>query len=253
MKMARRVDKIRLGLAIFLGFFGAVTAAAEPLNQQSPVSEPFANPAFESVCHLSIKRRVALLFSASYTGSAVLYRGRYLLTAGHNVYQDRSRIRAVTVRCGDANARRGAIDEVIAPWQAIDASDYQGGPFSRDFGVIRLNRPIAVSTPFSLATNPAQLGEALRFAGFPGGPHSGWEMFEARGSLARLTDGLAHYDIETFKSNSGGPVWREVGGQAELLAIHVTNSGGRVVDLDFASEVDRLIAELDRRAAEKGL
>lgn len=225
-------------------------ASAQTLNAQTPVATPIVDRAFESVCHLHIKRRVAVIFGAKYTGSAVLYRGRYLLTAGHNVYQDHSRIRRVAVRCGSAAAQSAPIDETVAPWQAIAASGYDGNGFARDFGVIRLNRPVTVTQPFMLASTPVQPGETIRFAGFPGGPHSGWDLFEARGAITARAEGLAYYDIETFKSNSGGPVWREADGKTELVAIHVTNRGGRIVDADFIHEVDRLIAELDRRAAE---
>ncbi|WP_443478321.1 hypothetical protein ACLIMP_21860 [Novosphingobium aerophilum] len=41
--------------------------------------------------------------------------------------------------------------------------------------------------------------------------------------------------------------------QPELLAFHVTNSGGRIVDDAYREEIERLIAELDRLAAERGL
>ncbi|MDG2534729.1 serine protease [Sphingomonas sp. HITSZ_GF] len=228
------------------------SAAAQALNEQVRVSPPIADPALQNVCHLWIRRRIALIFARNYTGSAVLYRGRYLITAGHNVYQDRSRIRSVTVRCGAMDARTATIDETIEPWQALDASAYDGRSFSRDFGVIRLSKPIASSAPFELAARPASAGDAIRFAGYPGGKYSGWDLFQAKGQITRIGEDLAYYDIETFKSNSGGPVWREAGGRRELVAIHVTGSGGRIVDAAFAREVESLIGILDRRAAEHG-
>jgi V8-like Glu-specific endopeptidase len=99
-----------------------------------------------------------------------------------------------------------------------------------------------------LASEAAVPGEAIRFAGYPGGPHDGRQLFAARGRITAIGDGLATYDIETFKSNSGGPVWRERDGRAELLAIHVKPSGGRIVDADYQSEVARLITRLDDAA-----
>lgn len=243
-------------IAVFVSAMAApprFSAAAENLNRQLPVSEPFLDPVFESICHLWIKRRAALFWTPKFTGSAVLYRGRYLLTAGHNVYQDKSRIREVQVRCGNANARSSTIDEAIAPWQAIDASGYDGSRFSSDFGVIRLNSPVEVTKPFVLASAPTRQGEEIRFAGYPGGRYDGWNLYEAKGTVVALASGVAKYDIETFKSNSGGPVWRVVDGKPELVAIHVTASGGRMVDEEYTIEVNRLIQELDRRAAQRGL
>lgn len=251
--IARQIFAGVMSVVLAGGF--AFEAAAGNLKPQVKVGAPVDDAALRSVCHLSIKRRVALLFGRAYTGSAVLYRGRYLLTAGHNVYQDNSRIRSVEVRCGASDARTEMFHEKIEPWQVLDASGYDGDPFFRDFGVIRLRQPITVDGgSFSLAMMPIKVGDSVRFAGYPGGPHSGWEMFQARdGLIAATNDGIAYYDVATFKSNSGGSVWRDVAGNAQLVAIHVTESGGRVVDDVYRAEVEKLIAELDRRAAERGL
>ena len=237
-------------------------AAQVELKKQVKVTEPFAEPLFQSLCHLRIKRRWGGFYKSEWTGSAVVYRGRYLLTAGHNTYQDNSKIRSVDVRCGSAYAKTAPIDETIEPWQALDAPGYDGA-YELDFGVIRLNRPIAVAEPFDLATEPVREGETIRFAGYPGGDRGGWTLHEARDATVITTKpSLAYYNIETFKSNSGGPVWREVGGRHELVAIHVKGErmqphnwlgGGRIVDEDYHREIQKLIAELDRRAAEHGL
>jgi V8-like Glu-specific endopeptidase len=253
---------LRYSIVALAAFLIAMAGVASPLpdqlNRQISVSEPFADPAFESVCHLFIRRK-AFLFSPKYTGTAVLYRGRYLLTAGHNVYQDHSKIAGVDVRCGSADATAGKIDETIAEWQALDASDFPAGGESRDFGVIRLNRPITVSSPFELSAAPPQSGDRVRFAGYPGGIYTGWKLFQAEGTVRDLSSGIAYYDIQTFKSNSGGPVWRTVGAKSQLVAIHVIGDearkmgGGRIVDADYVREIDRLIRELDARAAARGL
>lgn len=262
-----------VAITVLAAAIPAISAAELPLRQQIRVKLPSLDPAFESICHVLITRRVAFFFTRIYTGSAVLYRERYLLTAGHNVYQDRSHIRQVEVRCGVGDAETVAAGETIAGWQALDADGYRGKPFSRDFGVIRLDRPIAVSRPFALAPVAVDVGAAIRFAGYPGGAEvqcrqseaprargadsgqerNGCRLFAADGVVTRVADGLAYYDIETFKSNSGGPVWRDVGGVPTLVAVHVTNSGGRIVDADYRLEVDRLIDALDRRASDRGL
>ena len=250
--MALKTSTVVFPLAFACSFGTALRAENAPLNQQQAVSEPFADPIFESVCHLKIRRRVALFFHSTYTGSAVLYRGRYLLTAGHNVYQDRSAIASIEVRCGSANARKAPIDEKVEAWQTIDASGYAGSPFSRDFGVIRLDNEIVVSRPIQLSSSLLEDNIDIQFAGYPGGPHDGWSLFAATGKVTSQAFGVAKYDIETFKSNSGGPVWRNTIDGPELVAIHVTNSGGRIVDGDFRQEVARLISELDRRFEQRG-
>lgn len=243
-----------LMLAAILGFGSACASA--PLMEdpvvQMPVAAPRDDPELDNVCHLWIRRQAALVFRPKFTGSAVLYRGRYLLTAGHNVYQDRSSIRGMDVRCGVADARAEPASETIEPWQAMDAAGFDGNGFARDFGVIRLRHAIGSRRPITLAGTPAGEGQPVRFAGYPGGPHDGWHMYSAEARITATNGALSSYDVETFRSNSGGPVWRRTAHGPELVAIHVSPSTGRTVDAGYRREVERLIAELDRRAAAHG-
>jgi V8-like Glu-specific endopeptidase len=235
------------------------TTVPEPLARgadQQPVTTPIAGTAYENVCHLLITR----FPGGTFDGSAVLYRGRYLLTAGHNTYQDRSRIRRIEVRCGVADAREpGASVQTVEAWQTLDADgfDWFGFPDEHDFGVIRLNEPIATTRQVELADCPPPKATPVRLAGYPGRPIGDAKTLkQAVAPITGYGDGTVSYAIETAKGNSGGPVWREPGpgadGNVELVAIHVQPGRGRVVDRHFIAQVEDLIDRLDKRAAERG-
>lgn len=228
-------------------------------DRQRPVTQIPVDSPLHSLCHLNIHRRI--LFGTKDwrgTASAVLFRDRYLLTAGHNVYQDKSSIKSVEVRVGATDAKAAPVHETIEAWQALDAKKYQPRgwrrrmPFDHDYGVIRLNTPVNVPTQFGLAQS-VQSGDPVHFAGYPGGPHNGWTLHSAEAVLDAPRRFLVGYDLKTYKSNSGGPVWSMADGSPRVVAVHVTNSAGRIVDAEFIEEVERLIGVLDQRAANRGL
>lgn len=233
----------------------SVSQAQTALVDQVPVSDAAVDPALDSLCHLHIKRKFLFFSVGEFTGTGVLYKGRYILTAGHNVYQDRSKIASIKIRCGTAEPMDVPVTEAIGGRQGLDASAYPRGGFARDFGVIRLSQTINVRAPFVLAEWIPKAGTAVRIAGFPGegdranaSLRDGWHLHQAKGVATSNADSILSYNIRTYKSNSGGPVWTETDGQPSLVAIHVKPSSGRIVDTDFISEVNRLIGVLDRTA-----
>ena len=255
----------RWAMALALAASTTLSAQTVSTDRQEQVTAIEPGSALESVCHLWTQRKVFLgIFAKRYTGSAVLYKGRYLITAGHNIYQDKSDLKSIEVRCGTARAREVAFQQWIDGDNSLDAQGYVGSgirgsmPYKHDYGVIRLDRPITVANPFTLAEG-VKAGEAVHFAGFPvkkrSPAHSGWNMFSAKAKLTSVSEetGLAKYDLTTYGSNSGGPVWREVNGKPELAAIHVSQATGRVVNKEFRDEIARLIKVLDERAEKQGM
>ena len=107
-----------------------------------------------------------------------------------------------------------------------------------------------LAVPVELAAdNPAE-GQLI-LSGYPGGVHDGHTLFSTPSPANRMEGEFLRYDIATYRSNSGGPVWRMRDGRAELVAIHVrSGGGGRVVNQAFRDEVARMIAVLDSRAAD---
>ena len=242
------------------------------LVPQCSIAAVPAHSYLNNVCHLKIYRKFVFDLSPNY-GSAFVYRERYLITAAHNVYQQRSRIRKIEVRCGQAVVdEEDAPDFVIESDQFFEASRFYSPvpfiskDFSDDFGVIKLPTKVFGAMPIELAETSSQKGDLVAIAGYPGGNLS--DALVLYGADGRVTepasgDGMISYDIQTYTGNSGGPVF-SVGedGQPDMLAaIHVTNSGGRVVRdavsdneqadarNEFALEVDRLIRLIDGRTS----
>ena len=271
MNQAKQCARVRAmwrgaALALLLTTAGCATTAApdyparafaapQGMVPQVPVTDDVPHGMMTNVCHLTIYRAAFLgVWRTAWTGSAVVYRGRYLLTAGHNVLSRHSDVRKIEVRCGvrSAWARAGDTKQTIQPGSMMAASGFNGsGPFERDFAVIRLNQPISTAVPVELAQADSPAPGPLFLSGYPGGVHDGHSLFNTEGAMNRVEGDMLWYDIETHKSNSGGPVWRMRDGRAELLAIHVrAGGGGRIVNQGFRSEVERMISELDRRASE---
>lgn len=249
--------------AIALAATGAVWAQTDAPAKvgQTPVAGPVAGTLMENVCHLSTARFP--WGGGSSTG--VLFEGRYILTAGHNIYQDISRLKRVTVRCGVTTARSDLrcdrdpnCQEVAKGWQTMDAQHYDLFNLvnQHDYGVIRLNTPIATTTPVTLADAVPAIGGKLLLAGYPAGKsvYDGRTMTSASAQVTEVNDvsGKLEYNINTFTGNSGGPVWQVLpDGSYKLLAIHIQPSEGRLVNTEFKTEIRRIMRKLDERAAKR--
>jgi V8-like Glu-specific endopeptidase len=234
------------------------TLYATPRNGQANNQVPItgdSNPIYANVCHLRIFRSwLGVISRRPKTGSAVLYRGEYLLTAAHNLYNPwYNPVERVEVRCGVTNADGPAPDQVVRGLRGATARGYRWGLFNADqfqfdFAVLHLNGPIATSAPISLASATAPVGSPAELVGYPGGDiANGFLLHRARGTVVGRERNVIRYDIESATGNSGGPVWIVAGGSPRLIGIHVTNSGARAVNADFVQEVDRMIAELEER------
>ena len=145
------------------------------LVPQCPIDAVPAHSYLNNVCHLKIYREFIFDLAPNF-GSAFVYQGRYLITAAHNVYQQRSQVRKIEVRCGQA-----VVDEEVEPDFVIDSDEffeasrfYSPVPFitkdfKDDFGVIKLPTNVADALPIELAEASAKKGDPVAIAGYPGG------------------------------------------------------------------------------------
>jgi V8-like Glu-specific endopeptidase len=247
-------------LAFGLVLAGIGTAAwgvqADQSAEREPVREALAN-----VCHLSTSRSSFGLFGGDNNAAAVLYRGRYLITAAHNVaspfYRTLDRLDVACGRSEPTEAMHVRIDRS----QVRVACGYRWFPrkrFARDYSVIRLESPIDVPRPLALRafsrTDP--LPGAVTLAGFPGQPAdrdgmTGERLFSASGAGRFVGRHFVEYEIRTYPGNSGGPVWIEEPDGPRLVGIHVSDARNgeigraRMVDSTVEAEIEAMIASLE--------
>lgn len=245
-----------------------LAAPPGPIGRQSRITAAVAGTAMENLCQLTVRRGALLgLVGSTYNSSAVLYQGRFLLTAAHNVYG--GSLRSIDVRCGTADASSGPVTAHILPDATAYAASYRGhGDYRHDLGMIRLPAPVTLSAgvpPVVLADTLPVTGTNVRLSGYPGQRINDPErlanakrLFSGTGVvLDEARPGLIAYFIHTTTGNSGGPVWVErPDNSLQLVGIHVVGyfsrgAGARQVDDWFRSEVDRMIRALDERAARR--
>jgi len=219
--------------------------------QQSRV----AGTIFESVCHLRVFRD--RLFGDSYFfSSAAVYRGRYLLTAAHNVASNStSGVRTIDASCGTAEFTVAGIDFPAlgrdAVWVPARYSMTRRLPrrHCTDIAVVRLPQPLTSEQRFALAAYRSD--GMVTVAGYPGGYRGAPEAMDANhlfaGSAASRAENayLVNYDVLTSTGVSGGPVWEVRDGQPTIVAVHVGGTDrtarGRVITEPLRAEIDAVI------------
>lgn len=230
------------------------SVAGSPLHAKEPQARVTKlEPVHANVCHLEMERSRG----SPRTGSAVLFENRYLLTAGHNLMQDWTKIRIIKVRCGVMEAKGASVQREVRGWQTLTAGKFDAWrlyPKQHDFGVIRLSEPIQTESPIRLAQTVPGRGEEVCLFGYPGEGLGGYTLHEGCAAAVgpAFFDRGIEYDLTTYLSNSGGPVLRKgADGSWELVAIHIQPSSGRQVDVSYRNEIRRLMGRLDRLAVER--
>lgn len=222
-------------------------------HRQQRVFEPVPPP-LDSICHLFVRRRRGLVTSSQNNSSGVLLRGRYVLTAAHNVHSTMlSKVVSIEVSVGKATA--GGEHAVPAQdWRV--ASDYGWRDFERDFAVLRLPTEVAVTRPFVLRADsvPTDAPVTVRIAGYPGaggGERNGKNLFVGAGPASvEAGSAFVDYGVDTETGNSGGPVWIEdADGVPSIVGVHVTESPGsrgraRRADAALVAQVEQMIAAM---------
>lgn len=252
----RNLPKLIAGLVLA----GIPAAAWSFQADQAPVPG-VPDKAMANVCHLSTGRSSFGLFAGNKNSSAVVYRGRYLITAAHNVWSPFFRtLDRLDVACGQSAPARAAHVRVDRS-QVRVACGYRWFPkkrFARDYAVIRLPSAIAVPNPLTLRvfSRADPLPGGVTLAGFPGqsgdrGGMTGERLFSASGAARFVDQRFVEYDINTYPGNSGGPVWIDEADGPRLVGIHVSDTGNgtigraRMADADFVAEIEAMIASLE--------
>ncbi|HEX6373326.1 MAG TPA: serine protease [Longimicrobium sp.] len=208
------------------------------------ISAPLAN-----VCHLTTTRiniKGLWFWGIVSNGSAALIDGRYLITAAHNVadYAGGNRLTKMEVRCG-ATAADGVPADVVLTrseireraavpsyaWR-LHSNDKK---YEFDYAFVDLGRQLNIENQFVLDESILpDSGDAVFIAGYPGGTISNAHtLHQGRGRATERDHNLLSYEIGTATGNSGGPVWMIHDEKPHLVAVHVSDRAGRVLNSTF--------------------
>lgn len=159
-----------------------------------------------------------------YIGSGILIANKYVLTAGHNVY-DRTlggyadRIEVIPAMTGTFAPYGKAIAKrmrTFSGWTNNESSAW-------DMALITLDKEIGKSTGFLgyANYNNAQLNRAyVTIAGYPFDKDNGNRMWYMSGNLLRLYTHELNYTIDTAGGQSGSGIWRVVNGKRYVIGVH---------------------------------
>lgn len=245
-----------MSVGVSLILLSAVWQPTELTQGRSIAEVSHATGALQNVCHLSTARRKWLFFRSDYNSSGVIYRGRYVITAAHNVYSPAyAPLTGLRVACGLPAPKSS--EHIEVPLSAVRvASGYSWTPrrWDRDFAVVRLPSAFSSENALKLSPLPNQNSELLHLAGFPASNDeadrlNGERMFYGTGQ-GRVEGAFLRYNIETHTGSSGGPVWANLGETPVLAGIHIggdkVSNRARLADPQFVVEVERMIVDLEK-------
>lgn len=232
--------------------------APQSFEDQSVVSGSLNAP-LDSVCHLTTTRKnyKTLWFgNTPYTGSAALINGRFLITAAHNVYDyPFSYLTSVSVSCAVKSVSNESVQikldrEKILRNISIPRYEFKvinrSKKYEFDYAFIDLGKNITVDSGFHIPEQSAiNVGDSVNISGYPGGLISdAHTLHKGTGVISDIDGNLASYSLNTATGNSGGPIWIYDGNnQYYLVAVHVKNYGGRVINESFLSDWKDWLAE----------
>jgi V8-like Glu-specific endopeptidase len=207
------------------------------------LADPLAN-----VCHLRTERRnikTLWLGRIVSTGSAALIDGRYLITAAHNVadYPAANHLTEIEVRCTaapspdqapDVVLTRAEIKERVAVPSYAWRAHSNDKKYEFDYAFVDLGRRLDIESRFVLDESVLPDSGTVRIAGYPGGHISdAYTLHMGEGRITQRDHNLLSYEIATATGNSGGPVWMIRNQRPYLVAVHVADRTGRVLNQTF--------------------
>jgi len=263
-----RLNKIRLWLAIVSFVSLVAIPGCAPSSSRKEIRRPSVAPdqkmspagAIDGVCFLKASRKYAAILDQTAISTGVLLDGRYVLTAGHNLFNASypwGRIELIGILVGepdvsevgpdhlDAVVSGGRVEQgmilvdgvwTVAPrfqwspstWLKPSASNRM---IQHDYGFIDLGKSFRGRSSFVLGGVKLKVGDVVKVAGYPGDSKrvkgaTGERLYQAEGRVTAIKANLFRYNVITAKGLSGAPVWVERGGKKIVVGVHVGSDFG---------------------------
>jgi len=212
------------------------------LNSASPLN---------NVCHLKTTRKsIGTLWLGEKTshGSAALIENRYLITAAHNVFDyPLNKLTSMAVTCGKPQIinndysvfldREKIKSHIYVPRYEFRIPNTKK-QYEFDYAFVDLGENVSDHTMFKLGQlNELDDPQSVNIGGFPGSPIAvGDQLYSGLGRITDVDNNILSYSLRTAGGNSGGPIWVETNAKNIIIAIHVKNSGGRLVNEDLITD-----------------
>lgn len=206
---------------------------------------------YRAICAL----RVSGTIGDGLTGTGWLIDSRTVITAGHCVYDKRIGGWASSVEVIPA------LDSAARPFGSVVGSRVrsvsgwiQDGSREYDYGAILLDEPVRLEGGFFVpeALSAAEIqGTNVNLAGYPSDRENGTRLFFHAREVREIAARTIQYDIDTFRGQSGAPVWVTLrDGRRLVVAIH-TNGIERPVIFNSGLRITSEVIENLRRWSEE--
>lgn len=150
------------------------------------------------------------------SGTGTLISQNLIITAGHNLYQQKYGGWAKSVRaipaCESASKPFGVTSAsmlyVLEPWTTKEGH-YPGSPY--DLGLIVLSEAIGKTAGYfgvrTFAADSLLVGKSIIVSGYPGDKENGQVHYGHRGSTTNISKDRFEYTTDTGRGQSGSPVY----------------------------------------------
>jgi V8-like Glu-specific endopeptidase len=219
-----------------------------PVDDRRRISANITRVPFRHICRIEMSLPDSNGNWVGWIGSGTLVGPNKILTAAHNLFDRQYNVHARNLRIVPAKngPGTGARQE---PYGAVGAARlnvptaYRAAASSpatvqaNDYGVVTLDRQIHIRRPrhASLGTEPLGWWRRLRApsdqllrslqvntAGYPGDRGGGNYQYFDYDRVAGATGDLLRYVNDTFRGQSGSPVWVMWQGYHALIAVHTS-------------------------------
>ena len=220
-----------------------VSCASVPVNVDKP-HEMFPDKVPSNICYLRTIRSVRLFgFRFGFNSTGTLIEGQYLVTAAHNLYDSwRTKLVSVQVSCKGSD---GNVVTSIVGKNGIDrtrkVNHYDRG-YSTDYAFLKLDDTMPISESITLnRTATINKVSVIEVAGYPGG-----KLKYGTGKVVQPipSDSTFHYEVDTARGMSGGPVWATYESTNSLVGVHVSEGRARVVNDELIDDFENWKAGL---------
>jgi len=168
---------------------------------------------------------VVLITSSLGRCSGFLYGENIVATSGHCLYHVKSKKWATDVFVFPGRNGSSVPFGFCKGTRLVVAHEYiSASAESADYGAIRLNCKVGSKTDFfPIRAVSVSVGNSCTVAGYPGDkPLTQWE---GGGLVRAVSSSQIFYDSDTFKGNSGGPLWVYIPSESETLVAGMHSNG----------------------------